>query len=181
MAQEVECKLTIQNSEVALFTTRIEAYFPDAIVSEVHKEDLYYGLPDSTNLFRIRVTTDGIVVTQKYKELRSDGVEVNQETEFSVPTEDLGALKQFFAKLGYLPVVEKKKIGNSWQKGTLTIELVEVEQLGWFIEIEKLLDDNASEREINGAIEQLSEIRNELGLSDYPLQGRYYSEMLQDL
>jgi len=80
-----------------------------------------------------------------------------------------------------LPVVEKKKIGNSWQKGTLTIELVEVEQLGWFIEIEKLLDDNASEREINGAIEQLSEIRNELGLSDYPLQGRYYSEMLQDL
>ena len=77
--------------------------------------------------------------------------------------------------------LEKKKTGQAWQQDNVTIELVEIERLGWFIEIEKLLEDNASEREVTRAVSSLATIRKELGLGDYPLEGRYYSEMLQEL
>lgn len=182
MVREIECKVAISNAEVAQLANRIDTQFPEAVKGKVHKEDTYYGMPAGRALlFRIRKDQTGISVTKKKKDKRSDGAEVNQEIEFSVPSKDLSALKYFFLALGYIEKIKKRKIGMSWQQDTLTIELVEVEHLGWFLEIEKLLAEQASDATVAATLEYLAKIRKQLGVGDYPLQGRYYSEMLQDI
>lgn len=173
---EVECKVRIENKDmVSLFHT-IDAYMKGIEHTLVEKKDIYYSYKnENRTLFRIRRVGDEYIITRKVKEERSDGVEVNQEIEFTSPLQS--SIVNFFESLGYTPIIKKVKQGYSWMKNNLTIELVEVSPLGWFIEIELLV--NNSEQEIEKAIEQLTRIRKELGIKSLELETEYYNDLLK--
>ncbi|HCJ93769.1 MAG TPA: class IV adenylate cyclase [Sphaerochaeta sp.] len=182
MAREIECKVSLEYSEIAEMVRRIGLVLPDAIRSSISKDDIYYTRQSEHKaLFRLRREEDGITVTRKEKEERNDGVEVNHEIEFSCQVEDFHGLGQFFASLAYVPLIEKRKHGTAWVHGTLTVELVEVDGLGWFLEMERLLPDDASDTAVEQALLGLAELREQLDIAAYPLESRYYIDMLQAL
>lgn len=182
MAREIECKVSLEYSEIAEMVRRIGLVLPDVIRSSISKDDIYYTRQSEHKaLFRLRREEDGITVTRKEKEERNDGVEVNHEIEFSCQVEDFHGLGQFFASLAYVPLIEKRKHGTAWVHGTLTVELVEVDGLGWFLEMERLLPDDASDTAVEQALLGLAELREQLDIATYPLESRYYIDMLQAL
>ncbi len=75
-------------------------------------------------------------------------------------------------------MIEKEKTGYSWTKGNLTIELVEVAPLGWFLEIEVLIQEN-EDKEL--ATTQLAHIRKALGIDSLELVSEYYNDMLKKI
>jgi len=62
---------------------------------------------------------------------------------------------------------------------------LEVEKLGWFLEIEIVLDDiegdTTKETTIKEKKRQLMEFLSELGIEEDAIESRYYSEMLKEL
>lgn len=182
MAREIECKVPLKYSEIAEMARRIGLVLPDATCTSIHKDDIYYtSQPQEKALFRLRREENGITITRKQKEERTDGVEVNHEIEFSCPVGEYLGLRQFFASLAYIPLIEKRKHGTAWVHGTLTVELVEVDGLGWFLEMERLLPDDASDTAVDQALLGLAELRAQLDIATYPLEPRYYIDMLQAL
>ena len=47
--------------------------------------------------------------------------------------------------------------------------------------MEILLDDQANEKEVSQAIQQLEDIKGQLSLSSYSVEPRYYIEMLREM
>jgi len=180
MATEIECKMSIEPETVTDLYHRIVSFVPrEAKHDSVDKKDLYWGVGQKEQaLFRIRESQGGCVVTRKSKEERSDGLEVNQEIEFSVEPNSR-EIHAFFSSLGYVPLYRKEKRGWVWSVKNLTIELVQVSTLGWFLEMEILIDahDGLS---TDDALDELMRVRSALELDHLPLEGRYYSEMLKE-
>jgi predicted adenylyl cyclase CyaB len=172
----------------------------------VDKLDEYWHGPDwriqrGKKGFRVRSESgaaDGrSVVTFKTK--RSEGgIEINRESEFGVSDSEVFA--EFALRLGCEPFYTKRKRGSRYHvdpcersaapglpsgggaeacRGAATIELVEVDGLGDFIEIEILLPD---ENPADVALAQ-GEIRGLLaraGLGEDDIEPRFYSELLME-
>jgi adenylate cyclase class 2 len=132
-------------------------------------------------------------VTYKTKETH-DKIEVNIEREFAIsddkPFEELLAL--FGLEIG----ICKHKTGWAWDyseaggsaddadcdlcnKPHITLELAEVEGLGWFAEIEILAesDDAAT---VADARRRLLSLLCKLGIDEAKIESRYYTEMLRE-
>ncbi len=179
MGTEIECKMAIEADAVTDLYHRIVSFVPkDATHDMVDKKDLYWGVDDQEQaMFRIRESREGVLLTRKSKEERSDGLEVNKEIEFTVEP-DMRKVHSFFSSLGYIPLYRKEKHGWMWSVNHLTIELVEVSTLGWYLEMEILLDEVA-DLSTDRALDELMRVRSALELDYVPLEGRYYSEMLK--
>lgn len=136
----------------------------------------------SSERFRLRRSGGSATVTAKEKvEVR--GVEASREHEFKV--DDPEAFKRFAAMFGFKVMVEKRKKGRRYLVGAgsgsdidATVELVEIEGLGDFIEIEVMVE---SEKEVGKARERISEIMAELGIPESDLEQRPYTLMLCEL
>lgn len=180
MATEIECKMSIDPKAVTDVYRRIVSFVPkEAKHDRVDKKDLYWGVDQQEQaLFRVRESQEGLIITRKSKEERTDGLEVNQEIEFSVEPGDR-EVHAFFSSLGFIPLYRKEKQGWVWSMDNLTIELVEVSTLGWFLEMEILLDTHDG-LSTDNALEELMRVRSALQLDHLPLEGRYYSEMLKE-
>ncbi len=180
MATEVECKMAVGSEPVTELWRRIDSYFPsECIRKDVDKKDLYWGTdPLSKALFRVRESEDRFFITRKSKEIRSDGLEVNDEIEFTTDP-DTREVNRFFSSLGFIPMYRKAKHGWLWNSGHLTVELVEVSTLGWYVEMEILIESSGDYTAEN-ALEELMKLRSALQLDHLPLEGRYYSEMLKE-
>jgi adenylate cyclase class 2 len=76
-------------------------------------------------------------VNFKRKEVR-DGIEVNDEREFEVS--DAAVFGELLSRLGLAVWIRKRKTGEAWTWGGITIELSEIEGLGFFAELEILAD-----------------------------------------
>ncbi len=139
------------------------------------KRDTYFSLPgQDASLFRIRREKEKNTVTYKEKELL-DGIEVNQEHEFTV--DDAEAFTDFSRYLGYGLFIEKHKQGTLYRWENVGIELSRVEGLGWFVEIEVLV---ARHEEVPKAREKLRHVLKELGITEEKIEPRYYNEMLKE-
>jgi predicted adenylyl cyclase CyaB len=115
------------------------------------------------------------LVTAKKKSMR-EGVEINEEFEFSVS--DPEAFCAFAAALGYGAALEKNKIGQAWTPVPhVTIELAEVAGLGHFIEIENLVDESSA---VPGAHARVRELLASLGVGEQDIEPRYYTDMLEE-
>jgi adenylate cyclase, class 2 len=152
----------------------------------VEKSDAYWHGPDwrlnrGTRGFRVRSEGGSTVVTFKTK--RSEGgIEINREREFEVS--DSLAFEEFALRLGCEPFYGKRKTGLAFKVGgsdpcphEATIEILAVEGLGDFIEIEVLLED---EDPSHVALAQ-GEIRALLaraGVDESEIESRFYSELL---
>jgi predicted adenylyl cyclase CyaB len=180
---EVELKARLRDraaveAAVGAFASRAEP---------VDKRDSYWHGPDwrlhrGARGFRIRSEGGSSVVTFKAK--RSEGgIEINREREFGVS--DAGAFIEFAQRLGCEPFYDKRKRGNKYSVGrgegggSATVEIVEVEGLGPFIEIEVLLEDDDPAR-IALAQGEIRGLLARSGVSEDDIESRYYSELLMD-
>ncbi len=178
MAFEVELKARISEEDAKVLLKRIREVFPEVREAGISKDDLYFCSEDLPRLtqFRIRRGMGDPVVTRKRKSLR-DGIEVNEEIEFSV-----SAAREFirFAEdLGFTVSLQKQKRGIAFMTGNMTLEVVSVSSLGMFLEIEILLD-TGDEAEVAQAREKLLLTLDRLQISRDSVEGRYYTEMLYE-
>lgn len=144
------------------------------------KQDTYYQLKGDSSgqtAFRLRGEDGRYVVTHKVKAIQN-GVEQSRETEFSIS--DPEAFGAFAEALGYTVAITKRKIGSWWQLEGLKAELSEVPPLGTWLELETLLEDSASERDIAAAKTKLETTVIKLGRSPAEAEERPYTQMLRE-
>ena len=184
MATEIELKAHIENHETLKNFLDGKAEY----LSAFEKADCYYFLPEHSGDFpsgvRVRrekrTFPDGTekstsYVTYKKKEV-SGGIEVNDEREFEVrPT---GEFEEFLARTGWKPGAAKKKRGWAFCRDGITAELVEVERLGWFLELE-IIAEKISEEILEGERKRLLGFLDSLGVSREHIESRFYSELLK--
>jgi adenylate cyclase class 2 len=104
-----------------------------------------------------------------------DGIEVNDEREFEVS--DAEVFGELLSRLGLSVWIRKRKIGEAWTANGVTIELSEIEGLGFFAELEILADvDDAAT--IAEARKRLLATLERIGIDQSKIEPRYYTEML---
>ncbi len=191
---EVELKARLADREAV--RARVASFA--ALEGSVDKLDSYWHGPDwrlerGKKGFRVRAESGGCVVTFKNKSSEG-GIEINRESEFGISDPDV--FSEFALRLGCEPFYTKRKRGERFAvdpceraeagsaaegacRGAATIELVEVEGLGDFIEIEILLpdDDPASIALAQGEIRGLLA---RSGVGAECIEPRYYSELLME-
>jgi len=200
LAIEIELKAHVKDSESLKRLLFEKAEYLCAF----EKEDTYYFPLDNSNIprsgIRLRGESktfpDGTVkktayVTYKTKEVR-DGIEVNDEKEFEVRSSQYSPVivfDEFLKMAGLEPGFSKHKRGWAFSKNVINAELLEVEKLGWFLEIEIVLNDVEKDSTVNNTVEttinekkkQLLEFLSDLGIEKNAIESRYYSEMLKEL
>ncbi len=177
---EVELKARVEDPQAT--EARVAAFA--RLVGAFDKADAYWHGPDwrlhrGKKGFRIRKEGEATFVTFKTKRCEG-GIEINREREFAVSDHD--AFIELVERLGCEPFYTKRKTGRRYEFDAgggkpIAIELCEVEGLGWFIEIEALLE---TEDPAAVALAQ-GEIRSVLARSGVPesaIESRYYSELL---
>ena len=182
MSTEIELKAHVQDSKALkalLFKTAEYS-------SSFEKEDTYWVSGLALPIPRMRVRKErrslhgGSVVqatlaTYKIKEVRGD-IEVNEELEFEVnPGQEF---EQFLESLGFKPGVCKRKQGWAFSYKGIIVELVDVEGLGWFIELEVILAAGSREEAVEENRRKLLAFLDDLGISRDAIESRYYTEML---
>lgn len=146
----------------------------------VVKSDMYWNLPDigsSSSFkerFRIRMEGSNATVTRKIKHLVGE-TEVNQEIEFSVS--DPEAFLDLMQHVGCTKSYEKKKISEQYISGRILAELVNIEKLGYFLELEILASDDNSET-IKTAQQELLAFLKLCNINTTEIETKYYSELL---
>ena len=145
-----------------------------------HKADIYFSRPGEKKHFRVRLQADCVVITSKTKEKRNDGTEDNHEVEFGTDVESYPRVLAFFSSLGFEEFIRKEKTGWLWSFGKVAVELVQVGPLGWFIEMEIVLGDDASDADVLRAKSELFELLGRLGIGREKLEDRYYMDLLRE-
>jgi len=198
LAVEIELKAHIGDSEALRLLLLEKAQY----LCSFEKEDTYYfpaansNIPKSGVRLRSESRTfpDGtekkaVYVTYKTKELR-DGIEVNDENEFEIRSSQNSAIQVFdgfLGMMGLMPGYSKRKRGWLFSKEGINTELLEVEKLGWFLELEIIVNDGDVEASGKGEIliqekkKQLMDFLSDLGIEKEAIESRYYSEMLKEL
>ncbi|MDR2392671.1 MAG: class IV adenylate cyclase [Treponema sp.] len=154
------------------------------------KEDTYWhsapgihtgSFPPSGIRIRKETTTDAqgtptrkVLVTYKTKEVR-EGIEVNHEREFSISDGPL--FEDLLRRFGFEPGIGKHKQGWTWDYEGITVELVRVSGLGWFVELEILEDEDLAEA-VTAARTRLLDLLHRLGIDKDNIESRYYTELL---
>ena len=175
MAIEVEVKLRVGEPEP--LTRRLNAYA--GFVRQYHKIDRYYGRSGGERPeFRLRDDGDRWICTVKERNPKGD-FEYNVETEFRI--DDAVAFDRFAAALGYTVLIEKRKQGREYRNGDIVIELSEVATLGWFLEIECLIDEASDRSERSAAEARIQTVMDDLALSRDAIETRPYTQMLYDV
>jgi predicted adenylyl cyclase CyaB len=148
----------------------------------VQKDDEVWSLPliqpgPRSGDFRLRVRRqpEGTVVTVKDKSYRN-GLEINREVEFGVS--DPASFAKMLSMMSARRLYGKSKRGKSWRSidGVLA-ELLKVEGLGDFLEVEILRDDGQEfdERKIKA---ELAAVLSRCGIPESRIESRTYSQML---
>ena len=179
---EVELKAHVRDR--ASVKAAIAAFARPA--GKVEKRDAYWHGSDwrqnpGTKGFRIRSEGESNIVTFKTK--HSDGgIEINLEREFEIS--DRAAFVELVLRLGCEAFYTKRKTGLAFKAdvgganpGEATIEIVEVEGIGDFVEIEILLEDEDPAR-IASAQGALRALLARTGVDEMDIEPRFYSELL---
>jgi adenylate cyclase class 2 len=197
LAIEIELKAHVKDSEAIKRLLLEKAEYLHAI----EKEDTYYfpvgnsgnsGIPPSgirlrgeTKTLPDRTVERAAYITYKTKQVR-DGIEINDEKEFevcSIQCKPVMAFDEFLKMAGLEPGFSKHKKGWAFYKDGINAELLEVEKLGWFLEMEIVVNDVTNDKEttIEEKKKQLMDFLSVLGIEIGAIESRYYSEMLKEL
>ena len=145
---------------------------------EVHKRDHYFRRPgESIQALRIRQYNGIIEMTCKKTGVNESG-ENNLEYEFRSSPDQLDAAASFFHALGFEDFFIKKKDGWEWNGRGAHIELLDVNDLGWFLEIEMILPFDSSEHDAEEAEKVIHGILHDAGLPEDDIERRSYREMI---
>ena len=179
MNKEIELKAHVENYK-SVKKILSEKYGTPV---EIHKDDIYYIYKQAGDSYRgqpvrLRVENGKNVVTLKQKSIK-DGIELNNELEFGVDNGE--SFIKYMQLTGARKWVVKTKNGWKYKSSEngyeAVIELCEVSNLGWYLEIEIVIEspDNV---QITESKLKIKDILNSAGISEDQIESRYYSDML---
>lgn len=183
MSIEVEAKAHILDPQAVSNALKTEGF---TYHGAIYKDDRYYR---GTNGFEFRLRFESsaprgrsgplrqagdvhAVVTHKEKQIY-DGMEYNAESEFSV--DDPEAFESLCRNLGSERFAVKRKHAQIFRRRGVLAEVVEVEGLGWFLEVECLVSE-ASDRQ--KAADEIRYIISASGIGPDAVERRTYLSML---
>ena len=118
------------------------------------------------------ISKETCIVTRKTKSIRNS-IEVNNEIEFEASSGMI--FEEFIKDLGFEKYAGKCKKGKSFDYKGMTAELSLVENLGWFIELEIIAED---EKPTEQHRKKLLDFLDKLGVPSGSIECRNYTEML---
>lgn len=163
----------------ALDMERIKAFIED-ICDEGHvvsKKDTYLRNEEGL-MMRVRDNTGSLEATVKERRKNERGEEDNLEYEISLGDTKLDDALLFFKNLGFDFYYNKYKDGWDWNLDGIHIELLKVNDLGWFLEMEALMDFDSSVEVVNQKREQLSSLLHQFGVDDSQIEAKSYKSMI---
>ena len=180
---EVELKARLKNPE----QVEKEIIKKAKPVGEFIEEDIYFTFANTTGYqkqrFRLRRVQGKAIVTVKIEGKAEPGVEANQEFEFEIS--DPQAFKVFCQEFGFRVLIEKKKKVKRFLfippedefSEKITIELNQVENLGYFLELETLVEN---QNQILPASRYLKKLLREFKIPLSQIESRPYTELLYE-
>tara|TARA_Y100000310_G_C20642712_1_gene794856 strand:- start:52 stop:621 length:570 start_codon:yes stop_codon:yes gene_type:complete len=175
---EVESKIKLTEKEVPLFRKRIKEIA--RFKKKETKKDQYYSLEKAfypKKAFRIRSNgKEDIVNFKKWlKKFWKQGIVVKEEYEFKINNKD--HFLALMTDLGFKRWIAKTKISETYKHNKykkLNIELNEVKDLGFFIEIEYLAKHN----EMIKARDIIVNVEKQLYIDKSKINNTGYTKML---
>lgn len=189
MSKEIELKAHVDNYCHLLSLLRDDEFIINEIFSE--KYDVYFFNPIINQSFRVRkeitnnendnIIDKKTIYTVKDK-IIDQGIEQNTEIEIDLNYNDFSSSILFFEKLGFKESHRKSKKGFSFiynkYKLPLHIELLEVNDLGWFFEIEFIAVDDISKEDCDFLVNCLYKTLDNFNIPYSNIEKRYYSQMI---
>lgn len=141
---EIEVKAVLRDREAVMAALE---QLGVAFSAPVTEDDLLYALEvgdmerynKNRNFLRTRVRSDGTAVfTLKHHPERHEGRPDSMPLEYETPVGSAEAVAQMLRLMGYQEAVRVKKTRRKGKLGKREYCIDEVEELGWFIEVEEL-------------------------------------------
>lgn len=172
--REVEIKARV--SEHHIVREKIESFAGEG--RNVNKVDFYFHKPKTKeSAFRLRDNNGVLEITAKKKSSDAKG-ENNLEFEFTSDINQFDKAVDFFLCLGYEKYYKKSKCGWDWKIGNAHVELLEVNELGYFLEIEELLDFDADDEAVAKAQNHVNQLLLDFGCKQEDVCSQSYKSMI---
>ncbi len=174
---EIEAKVKIENP--ARWRKKIARIA--RFIKKEKKQDDYYTLEPLTRYPKksLRVRTHGKNYELNFKERLSykNGIDTKKEHEYTFPQKNLAAIKEQLSVKGFKHWLRKEKISEIYEiEKNIHIELNNVKQLGFFLEIEYL----GGEKDIAHARKKLTSIMKKLNIKKSQIIQEGYTKLLWD-
>ena len=168
---EIEAKVPLKRADVQ----RLKKELPKIarLKGKSVKKDAYFG-STSKYMFRLRDKNGKGILNLKSKKVEM-GVEVNQEIE--LPINSISKFHTLLTKIGIRLTAKKEKTSEVYKRGNLQIELNFVKGLGYYLEIETIVQKKS---DIPKAKKALREMFSRLGFSPKNFEKKYYLELLAE-
>ncbi len=175
--REIEIKLKVKDFENLEEKLRERGC---ALSSPIRQEDAIYSKAGSTNEWEVskegqtvmRIRREGDHAEFNLKEQRSNEMD---NLEYETRVDDSDAVHKILLTIGFEPQVEVKKFRRKGRLGEYTICLDTVDELGTFVELEKLTNEDADPNKVR---EELFKTLEELGLSRNDEETRGYDTQM---
>ncbi|SCW26652.1 class IV adenylate cyclase [Borreliella japonica] len=167
---EIESKSFIPPKELKRIIKLANEKFK--FIKEEIKTDIYYS--NHKKIIRIRkLNTLEKIVTFKKKILdNSNTIEINKEVEFKI--DNVNNFLILMKELKFKKLYKKIKKSLIYQTNNLNVEINEIKNLGFFLEIEKITNN---QNDTDLAKKEIDSIINQFGLKEN-LETRPYFELL---
>ncbi|WNZ73843.1 class IV adenylate cyclase [Borreliella garinii] len=167
---EIESKAFIPQKELKRIIKLANKKFK--FIKEEIKTDIYYS--NLKKIIRIRkLNTLEKIVTFKKKILDNNNViEINKEVEFKI--DNINNFLILIKELEFKKLYKKIKKSLVYQTNNLNVEINEIKHLGFFLEIEKIINN---QNDIDLAKKEIHNIINQFGLKKN-IETRSYFELL---
>lgn len=167
---EIESKAFIPQKELKRIIKLANKKFK--FIKEEIKTDIYYS--NLKKIIRIRkLNTLEKIVTFKKKILDNNNtIEINKEVEFKI--DNINNFLILIKELEFKKLYKKIKKSLVYQTNNLNVEINEIKNLGFFLEIEKIINN---QDDIDLAKKEIHNIINQFGLKKN-LETRSYFELL---
>ncbi len=170
---EVEIKVKIDDKDKVVKQLKKLGF---KFIKKKFQEDIYFNgidrdFKETDEALRIRDEDGNFFVTYKGKKI--DKISKTRE-EIEVKIEDKEKMRQIFKKLGFKEVPPIRKIREIYRKGDMEASIDEVEGLGLFLELEKVISNINDKDEV---LEEMMDILKALNISKDNIIRKSYLEL----
>ncbi len=172
MSLEIEIKTRLSSPD-AIRKTLVQQFGQGTLIKR--KDQYFSRAQDRFDHIRLREENEDTIITFKDKKI-SQGIEENLEIQFKVDNKE--AFKEFLEKLRFFPSYSKEKNVETFydKEQNLTYELVHIPVLGYFIEIESVIEKQSQAKE---AHEKVHQALLSLGLEEKDIETQPYKALLE--
>ena len=189
MGLEIEIKAHLQKEQAKRVTDFFSSYKGVQCGSTVDKEDYYWSdTIDNPPLFRTRLEKNNsesfILVTSKPDKSRKCFTEFNRENEFKVSADQWDNILNFIKGLNLVVCRKKHKKGCGFlipfQGLNVHVEILEVDYLGWFVEME-ITSENNNFIDKDKAEKALYALLQEVRIPRQDCESKGYNKLLEEV